>query len=67
MAFSCEHGGSTQIHVMEWPGGQELELTSGDCNSISPAWAADSKRLIYATDCGRGLGLTALAEVSALR
>ena len=66
MAFSCEHGGSTQIHVMEWPGREELQLTSGDCNSIGPAWAADSKRLIYATDCGRGLGLTALAEVSAL-
>ena len=66
MAFSCEQGGSAQIHVMEWPGTGDLQVTSGDCNSISPAWAADSKRLVYATDCGRGLGLTALAEVSAV-
>jgi hypothetical protein len=63
LAFSCEQNGSAQIYIMEWPGKQDFQLTSGDCNSISPAWTADSKRLIYATDCGRGLGLTALAEL----
>lgn len=63
LAFGCEQNGSTQIHVMEWPGKQDFQLTSGDCNSIRPVWTADSKRLIYATDCGRGLGLTALAEL----
>ena len=38
-------------------------LTSGDCNAYSPMWD-DNHRLIYATDCGRGLGLTALASVA---
>ncbi len=64
LAFSCEEGGATQIHVTDLNGNQDLQLTSGDCNSISPAWTLDSKRLVYATDCGRGLGLTALAQVT---
>jgi len=67
MAFSCEQGGSAQIHVTDLDGNQESQLTSGDCNSIDPAWTADSKRLVYATDCGRGLGLTALAQLTVFR
>jgi len=64
IAFSCEQQGSSQLHVMNLEGNRELQVSHGDCNSISPAWTTDSKRLIYATDCGRGLGLTALAEVT---
>ena len=66
IAYSCEVGGVWQLRVMDIEGTSEVRLTGGDCNSISPAWTADSKRLIYATDCGRGLGLTALAEVTVL-
>jgi Glycosyltransferase family 87/WD40-like Beta Propeller Repeat len=64
LAFSCAQGGATQIHVTDLEGNRESKLTFGDCNSVTPAWTADSKSLIYATDCGRGLGLTALAQVS---
>jgi hypothetical protein len=64
LAFSCEHGGNWQLHVMNLRGNEDLQLSSAECNSISPAWTADSKHLIYATDCGRGLGLTALAEMT---
>jgi glycosyl transferase family 87/WD40 repeat protein len=63
MAFSCEQGGSWQLHSMNRRTGEDVQLTSAECNSITPAWTLDSKRLVYATDCGRGLGLTALAEV----
>ncbi len=66
LAFSCDEGGSWQLHAMDLEGTQESQLTNADCNSIAPAWFADSKRIIYATDCGRGLGLTALAEVTVL-
>jgi Tol biopolymer transport system component len=41
-------------------------LTRADCNSTSPAWRPDSKRVVYATDCGRGLRVTALAEIRAV-
>jgi Glycosyltransferase family 87/WD40-like Beta Propeller Repeat len=64
VAFSCEQRGSWQLHAMDLQGNQELQLSTGDCNSVSPAWTTDSKRVIYATDCGRGLGLTALAEIT---
>jgi len=63
MAYSCEQGGSWQLHAMNLRTKEEWQLTKAECNSISPTWMADSKRLIYATDCGRGLGLTALAEI----
>jgi hypothetical protein len=64
MAFSCEQAGSWQIHVMDLRTREDLQLTHSECNSTSPAWTPDSKRLVYATDCGRGLGLTALAELT---
>ncbi|WP_263367283.1 glycosyltransferase family 87 protein [Edaphobacter bradus] len=41
----------------------ESVLTSGDCNAYTPAWLT-STTIIYATDCSRGLGLTALASVN---
>jgi Tol biopolymer transport system component len=36
------------------------EVTGGDCNSYAAAWELDSKALIFASDCGRGLGLPRL-------
>lgn len=67
MAFSCEREGTWQVHTMNLGTRAEFQFTNGDCNSVSPAWTTDSKNLIYATDCGRGLGLTALAKLSAVR
>jgi len=64
MAFSCEERGSWQIHVMNLRTREESQLTKSECNSTSPAWTPDSKRVVYATDCGRGLGLTALADLT---
>ncbi len=37
-------------------------LTANDCNAYAPAWRGEDT-IIYATDCGRGLGLTALAQL----
>jgi hypothetical protein len=63
MAYSCEQGGNWQLHAMNLRTREEMQLTRAECNCTNPAWTTDSKRLIYATDCGRGLGLTALAEI----
>jgi hypothetical protein len=41
-------------------------LTSTDCNAYTPAWSAPSS-IVYATDCGRGVGLTALASIQVPR
>jgi hypothetical protein len=67
IAFSCEHGGTWQIHVMDLRTREQVQLTNTDCNSGNPVWTLDVKELIYATDCGRGLGLTALARLSVFR
>jgi Glycosyltransferase family 87/WD40-like Beta Propeller Repeat len=64
MAFSCEHAGYWQLHVVNLHTAQQLQLTTSDCNAFSPAWTPNSKDLIYATDCGRGLGITALSKLA---
>lgn len=40
-------------------GAEEL-LAGGNCDSSSPAWQLDSRAVIFASDCGRSLGLPAL-------
>lgn len=66
IAFSCERGGVWQLVVMDRQAGKQRQVTEGDCNSITPAWLPDSKNLIYATDCGRALGITALSKLSVM-
>jgi hypothetical protein len=41
-------------------------LTANDCNAYQPTWRTSSQ-ILYATDCGRGLGLTALASAELSR
>ena len=67
IAFSCEERGNWHLNVMRSNGTEQRELTAGECNSVSPVWTSDSQHLIYATDCGRGLGLTALAKIDLAR
>jgi hypothetical protein len=64
IAFSCERGGVWQLMVMNRSTAEQRQLTNSDCNSITPAWLPDSRSLIYATDCGRALGITALSKLS---
>jgi hypothetical protein len=42
--------------------GYEKQLTRGDCNAYTPSWK-DGNTLLYATDCMRGVGLTALVSL----
>jgi Tol biopolymer transport system component len=66
LAFSEEDTGAWQLGIMNLATGEEHRLTNGDCNSVTPAWYADSETLVYAMDCGRGLGLTALFRILAV-
>jgi len=63
LAYAELDHGNWQLWLLALPGGERRRLTNADCNAISPAWRPDSKTLIYATDCGRGVALTALAEL----
>ena len=62
LAFSRLDGGSWHLFVHEFASGFEQQLTHGSCNAISSAWQNNIK-LLYATDCGRGVGVSAIASV----
>ena len=66
LAYSQDEQGNWRLWAMRLSTGETQRLTGGDCNSITPAWFADSKTLVYATDCGRALGLTALCRIRAV-
>jgi hypothetical protein len=63
LAFTLRVHNRWQLVSWDRHTGQRQMLTQGDCNAYSPQWM-DASRLFYATDCGRGLGLTALATVT---
>lgn len=66
MAFSCERRGVWQLVALNRQTLEQRQLTTAECNSITPAWTPNSRSLIYATDCARGLGITALSEIDVL-
>jgi Glycosyltransferase family 87/WD40-like Beta Propeller Repeat len=63
LAFSRRESGSWHLFVRELSTGIEQRLTHGACNATSPAWE-DPHTLLYATDCGRGFGLNAVARIT---
>ena len=63
LAYGRRTFGAWRLYVRDLTTGAEEGLSHGDCNATSPSWA-DSKTILYATDCGRGLGMTAIASVA---
>jgi hypothetical protein len=62
LAFSRRDLGSWHLIVRELATGFEQQLTHASCNAITPSWET-AQDLLYATDCGRGVGLSAIARV----
>ncbi len=62
IAFRKLIGGRWQLGYLDAASGHEWILTTGDCNVYSPAWVAPAV-IAYGSDCGRGLGLSALASI----
>lgn len=63
LAFSRREFGSWHLVVRDISTGSEQQLTHGACNAVSPSWE-DNQTLLYATDCARGLGRSALARIT---
>jgi hypothetical protein len=59
-AFTLTRNGPERVWLRNLADGRETLLTGGNCNSSSPAWALDSKSILFASDCGRAFGLPAL-------
>ena len=62
IAFTSLRHNRWQLSYLDTATHQETLLTFSDCNAYAPAWSGP-RTILYATDCGRGLGLTALSSV----
>ena len=62
LAFSRRDHGFWHLVVRELATGYEEDLTHASCNATSPSWES-AQTVLYATDCGRGVGLSAIARV----
>ncbi len=60
LAYARQSGGVWNLWLRNLQTGADQRLTSVDCNDVSPSWALDSKTLLFASDCARAFGLTAL-------
>jgi hypothetical protein len=60
VAFTSERTGSQQIWLRDVASGKAEPVTGGNCSSGSPAWEPDSRAVVFASDCGRAFGVTAL-------
>jgi Glycosyltransferase family 87/WD40-like Beta Propeller Repeat len=62
LAYGQMQRGSWNLWLRDLTSGETRRLTDAECNTTEPGWTADSKTLIYASDCGRGLLFSALSR-----
>jgi hypothetical protein len=62
MAYSHLDHGVWNLWLRDQRTGAIRRIADLPCNQIQPAWEPDAKSLLYATDCGRGLWLTAVSR-----
>jgi Glycosyltransferase family 87/WD40-like Beta Propeller Repeat len=63
IAFASDVHGSQQIFIRNVATGELKRLTGGNCNNSEPAWELNGKAIVFASDCGRAVGLSALYRV----
>jgi hypothetical protein len=62
LAYSHLEDGAWNLWLRDERTGATRRVADLPCNQIQPAWEDDSKTLLYGTDCGRSLWLTAVAR-----
>jgi len=62
LAYSRLQNGNWNLWLRDLTNGQTQRLTHAECNATEPAWAADSRTLVYASDCGRALWFSTLCR-----
>jgi hypothetical protein len=60
LAFESTQSGPKQIWLKDIVSRKTEVVAGGDCNSSSPTWEEGTHTLIFASDCGRGLGMPVL-------
>jgi hypothetical protein len=61
MAYSHLDHGAWNLWLRDQRSGATRRIANLPCNQIEPSWE-DSKTLLYSTDCGRSLWLTAISR-----
>jgi glycosyl transferase family 87/WD40 repeat protein len=62
MAYSHLEHGVWNLWVRDQQSGDIRRIAEMPCNQIQPSWEDDSRALLYGTDCGRSLWLTAISR-----
>ena len=62
LAYGEMRGGNWNLWLRDLTSGETRRLTDAACNTTEPAWAPDSKTIVYASDCGRSLLFSALSR-----
>jgi Tol biopolymer transport system component len=62
LAYSRLEGGAWNLWIRDQRTGVIRRVGEVPCNQIQPTWLADSKTILYSTDCGRSLWFTAIAQ-----
>lgn len=63
LVFSRRQSGAWNLVLYNFKDHKETTLTDYPCNATEPSWA-DDHTILYASDCGRGIGLTAIAKIT---
>jgi hypothetical protein len=64
--FASTATGPWQIWIADFGTGHAARLTGGNCNNSTPAWGDTPDQVLFASDCGRGLGLSAVYRIDHL-
>lgn len=62
LAYSRLDHGMWNLWLRDQRTGATRRIADVPCNQVQPAWEADSRTLLYGTDCGRSLWFTAVAR-----
>jgi hypothetical protein len=62
LAYSGFQSGNWNLYLREMTTQSVRRISDVACNQINPSWEADSKTLLYASDCGRALWFTAICK-----
>ncbi|WP_213805483.1 glycosyltransferase 87 family protein [Granulicella sp. dw_53] len=62
LAYSSFQSGNWNLSLQDLSNGATHRISKVPCNQIQPGWEADSKTLLYGSDCGRALWFTAISR-----
>jgi Glycosyltransferase family 87 len=63
LAYGSNETGFQHLWLRNLATGQQIRIAGGNCESAWPAWELDSHALVFASDCGRAVGLPMLYRV----